>query len=157
MLRARLELAAGGDIVEAGAGRVLDGCFHADMRSVAARAGTEALTAAARRLGVEYSPVRLDDYDTGLDPADWREGWKTDEMSLSGVSDPRMTDRDYVALVERYLRADEEPATTELGGCLKAHASAELSLLGDLATHEDTGGLACPRLSGRLFPGNRSV
>lgn len=157
MLRARLELAAGGDTVEAGAGRVLDGCFHADTGSLATRAGVETLTAAARGLGVEFSPVRLDDYDTGLDPADWREGWETDEMSLSGVSDPRMTDRDYAALVEQYLRADEELAATELGECLKAHASAELLLLGELATHEDTGGLACPRLSGRLPPGNRSA
>lgn len=157
MLRTRLALAAEGDTVEAGAGRVLDGCFHADTGSLATRAGAETLTAAARRLGVEHSPVRLDDYDIGLDPADWREGWETDEMSLSGVADPRMTDRDYATLVERYLRADEELATTELGGCLKAHASAELPLLGELATHEDTGCLACPRLSGRLPPGNRSA
>jgi hypothetical protein len=149
-LRARLDAAAGDGVVDPGAGAVLDGCFHADAGRVAARAAAETLTAAARELGVETDPVRLDDYDIGDDPADWREGWNTDDRPISGPSDPRMTDRDYAALVERYLGADDSVAAAALGNCLKAYASADLSLLGDLATDDATGRLACSRPAGRL-------
>jgi hypothetical protein len=149
MLRARLELAAGGDVVDEGGGAVLDACFHADLARVANRAGDGTLTATARRLGIEHAPVRLDDYETGLDPVNWRDESKASESALSDVSDPRMIDRDYAVLVERYLGTDDESAAaTELGRCLKAYASADLPLLEELAAHDATAQLGCPRSAG---------
>ncbi len=145
MLHARLGVAAEGDVVESGAKQVLADCFHADLHRTATRAGDDTLRATARRLGVEVSPVDLSDYDLRLDPADWRDGWETD------ASDSRMTDRDYTTLVERYLEADEESAaSTDLGRCLKAYASADVPLLQKLATGGAVGRLACPRLAESL-------
>ncbi len=152
MLHTRLKLAAEGDIIDAGAERVLDDCFHANMESVAARAGAHTVRDAAQQLGIDVNPVLLSDYDSGSDPADWREDWESDTVSLSDVSNPRMTDRDYATLVERYLGDEDESAvSTELGRCLKAYASADLSLLCELGTSDATDQLGCPQLSERLL------
>lgn len=148
MLRARLDRAAGGDVVDSGAAQVLDGCFHANLARVAARRGVETLWSAAERLGIEVSPVLVDDYDIGLAPADWREGWNTDDSPPSGDSDPRMTDRDYATLVQRYLdAADESPEVMELAQCLKAHVRAEWSLLREVVASGAVDRLACSRLA----------
>ena len=130
---------------------MLEECFHADAERVAVRARADTLVEAAQQLGIETGPVLLDDYDTGLNPADWRENWAMETTPLSNVSDPRMTDRDYSALVERYLGAEDESVdSAQLAQCLKAYASADLGLLRELATEGTVAQLGCPRLSGRL-------
>ena len=150
MLHARLALAAGGDIIDAGAQRVLDGCFHANVTSVAVRADSDTLEQAARQLGIETSPVSLGDYDIGSDPVDWREDWAMGTTTLSDSSDPRMSDRDYATLVERHLGADgESTELTQLSRCLKTYASADLELLCDLVTDGVADRLGCPRLTER--------
>ncbi|ESS05480.1 MAG: hypothetical protein A07HB70_02524, partial [uncultured archaeon A07HB70] len=132
MLRTRLVSAAEGDVVGGGADRVLDGCFHAELAAVAARAGADTLGDAARQLGVEFGPTLLDSYDLGTDPA-----------SLSGG---RMSDRDYATLVERYLGAeDDSPAA--LGRCLKDYASEDLGLLRGVTASGAADRLACSRLT----------
>jgi hypothetical protein len=152
MLQARLDRAAGGDIVDAGAAQVLDGYFHANLSRVAARRNLDTLRSAAERLNIERSPVSLDDYDIGLDPVDWREGWKIDDSSLSSDSDPRMTDRDYATLVEQYLGTDEEShRTAELARCLKAYVRADWSLLCAVVASDAVDKLACSRLATRLY------
>jgi hypothetical protein len=152
LLYRRLTKVSGGDIVAAGSERVLSGCFHATPESVAVRTGADTLAEAAGRLDIESDPVRLSDYDIGIDPVDWREGWETDSMPVSDVSDPRLTDRDYTALVERYLGTDNGSAdSAELARCLKAYASADLGLLRDLTTHGAMDRLGCLRLSGHLL------
>jgi hypothetical protein len=150
MLHARLALAAEGDIIDAGAQRALEGCFHADLTRVVVRAETDTLETAARQVGIETSPVSLDDYDIGSDPADWREDWAMDTVALPDVSDPRMSDRDYATLVERYLGAEGESAElAQLSRCLKRYASADLDLLCALVTEGATDRLGCPQLAGR--------
>lgn len=152
LLDTRLDAAADGDIVDDGAPGALDGCFHADLRRVADRMGLDTLGTVAQRLGIESSPVRLDSYDLGAEPADWRANWDIDDTPLSGVSDPQMTDRDYAFLVERYLGDEDESVTApELSRCLKAYASAELSVLRELGTDDAVCGLGCPRLGGRAL------
>ncbi len=151
MLHARLDRAAGGDVVDSGAERVLDAQFHANLERVAAREELDTLGSAAERLDIETSPVSLADYDIGLDPVDWRDGWEVDTLSLSSVSDPRMTDRDYATLLERYLDADDGSlGATELARCLKAYAGSDCSLLCTLVASDAADQLACPRLAGRL-------
>jgi hypothetical protein len=151
LLYQRLALAGEGDVVATGAERVLEECFHGDAERVAVRAGADTLVEAAQQLGIETGAVLLDDYDTGLDPADWRENWAIETTPLSDVSDPRMTDRDYSALVERYLDAEDESVdSAQLAQCLKAYASADLGLLRELVTEGTVAQLGCPRLSGRL-------
>jgi hypothetical protein len=160
MLHARLALAAEGDVVDAGAAEVLDDCFHANLWRVAARAGAGTLDEATGQLDIEVSPVSLDDYDIGVDPADWREDWETDVDSLSGVSDPRdprMSDRDYATLVERYLTVEDETMeSAQLANCLKTYASADVSLLRELVTRGVADQLACPRLAGYRLHRDRS-
>lgn len=148
----RLALASGGDIVATEAEQVLDGCFHANAESVAARAEADTLAEAARRLDIDYTPVLVSDYDIGIDPPDWRENWESDSTSLSDLSDPRMTDRDYTTLVERYLGAEDDSVdSAQLAHCLKAYASADLGLLCELVTHGTMDQLGCPRVSGHLL------
>lgn len=126
--------------------------FHATADSVAVRTGADTLVEAARQLDIEADPVLLSDYEIGINPADWRQGWKIDNTSLSDVSDPQMTDRDYATLVERYLRVEREPVdSAALADCLKAYASADRSLLRELATHGAMDQAGCPRLSDRLL------
>jgi hypothetical protein len=150
MLYRRLKRASDDDVVATGAERVLDGCFHATPEGVAVRAGADTLVEAARQLGVEVEPVLLSDYDIGIDPVDWRE--EIDAMALDAVSDPRMTDRDYGALLERYLGAEAESIdSAELARCLKAYASADCGLLCSLVSHDTVGRLGCRRLSERLL------
>ncbi|MFT4945299.1 MAG: hypothetical protein ACI9K3_001246 [Halovenus sp.] len=147
LLGTRLDVAADGDIVDEGAAGALEGCFHADLRRVAARMGVDTLGAVAQQLGIEHSPVRLDSYDLGIAPADWRADWDIDDTPLSSVADPQMTDRDYAFLVERYLGDESESEhASEHSRCLKAHASAELSVLGELGADDAVGRLGCPRL-----------
>ena len=156
LLSQRLALAGAGDVVATGAEQVLERCFHADADRVAVRAGADTLAEAARQLGIETDPVLLDDYEIGLHPADWRE-WAIEPTPLSDISDPRMTDRDYSALVERYLGADDESVdSAQLAQCLKAYASADCSLLCALATDGTAAQLGCPRLSGRLSDRDQS-
>lgn len=64
------------------------------------------------------------------------------------LSDPRMTDREYPTLVERYLGADEgsvDPA--QLAHCPKPYASANLGPLGEFVAHGTMNRLGCPQLS----------
>jgi hypothetical protein len=137
MLYRRLTRAAGGDIVATGAERVLGECFHATTESVAVRADADTLVEAAHRLGIEVDPVSLGDLEV-------------DDTPLSDASDPRMTDRDYATLVERYLGAGGGSIDSgELAHCLKAYASADLHLLRELVAHGAMDRLGCPRLSGR--------
>jgi hypothetical protein len=151
LLHQRLALAGEGDVVATGAERVLGECFHANVDRVTLRAGADTLVEAAQQSGIETGAVHLDDYDTGLDPADWRENWAIETTPLSDVSDPRMTDQDYAALVERYLGAEDESVdSAQLGQCLKAYASADLDLLREFATEDTVAQLGCPRLFGRL-------
>ena len=150
LLYERLALAAEGDIVETGAERVLEGCFHANPERVVGRAEANTLVEVAQQLGIEAGPVCLGDYDTGLDPADWRANWALETTPLSDVSDPQMTDQDYSVLVERYLGAEDESVdSAQLAQCLKAYASADLDLLCGLVTAGAVAQLGCPRLSGR--------
>lgn len=151
LLYQRLALAGEGSVVATGVEQVLEECFHADAERVAVRAGADTLVEAAQQLGIETGPVLLDEYETGLHPTDWRENWAIETTPLSDVSDPRMTDRDYSALVERYLGAEDESMdSAQLAQCLKAYASADLSLLRELVTEGTTAQLGCPRLSRRL-------
>lgn len=147
LLYTRLAVAAGGDVIESGAQQVLGRCYHADLRGLTARLGVDSLADAAGQFGIDSNPVRLDDYDTGVDPAEWR-----DTSAAGGVSDPRMTDRDYAVLVERHL-ADEAVEPAALSRCLKTYAGAALPLLCELAGHGGVDRLGCPRLAGRLPPG----
>jgi len=148
LLHQRLRHASGGDTVAAGAERVLYDCFHATPESVATRAEADTLLEAARQLDIDVGPVLLSDYDTGVDPADWREDWEVDTVSLSDVSDQRMTDRDYTTLVEWYLGVgDVSVDAAQLGHCLKAYASADLGLLRGLVAQGTIDQLGCPRLS----------
>jgi hypothetical protein len=150
LLSQRLALAGEGDVVATGAEQVLEGCFHADPERVVGRAEANTLLEVAQQLGIEAGPVRLGDYDTGLDPADWRANWALETTPLSDVSGPRMTDQDYSVLVERYLGAgDESVDSAQLAQCLKAYASADLDLLRGLVTAGAVAQLGCPRLSGR--------
>jgi hypothetical protein len=152
LLYQRLTRASGGDAVAAGAEQVLHRCFHATTAGVAARAEVDTLVEAADQLDVEVDTVLLSDYDIGIDPADWREDWEIDSTSLSDVSDPQMTDRDYTALVEQYLGVENESVdSAQLARCLKAYASADLTLLRELVTHGAMDRLGCPQLSDRLF------
>jgi hypothetical protein len=151
MLYTRLALAAEGELVDTGAERVLEECHHADPESVTVRAGADTLTGAARHLGIEVSSVLLDDYDIGVDSAEWREDREIDTPPASDVSDPRMTDQDYATLVERYLgTGDGSAESTQLGQCLNSYASADLALLCGLVTHGTLDRLGCPQLAGRL-------
>lgn len=148
MLQARLQLAAEGDIVDSDAKQVLGECYHGDLHRVATRAGDDTLREGARRLGIEASPVQLSDYDIHPDPAEWRDGWEIDQSVLNAGSDPRMTDRDYATLVERYLDpGDESTVSPDLGRCLKAYAGADIQLIHGLATSGAPDQLACPRLT----------
>ncbi len=148
ILQARLRVAAEGDIVDSGASQVLSECYHGDLHRVATRAGDDTLRESARRLGIEVSPVRLSDYDIRPDPAEWRDGWDLDQSVLQAESDPRMTDRDYATLVERYLDpGDESAVSADLGRCLKTYASADIQLIHDLTMHGAPDQLACPRLT----------
>jgi hypothetical protein len=62
-----------------------------------------------------------------------------------------MTDRDYSALVEQYLGAEDASVDSEqLAKCLKAYASADLGLLRELVTEGTVAQLGCPRLSERF-------
>ncbi len=150
LLSQRLALAGEGDVVATGAEQVLAGCFHADADRVAIRAETDTLVEAARQLGIDTGSVLLDDYETGLDPADWRANWAIETTPLSGPSDPQMTDRDYATLVERYLGAEDEAVdSAQLSDCLKAYASADLGLLRGLVTEGAVAQLGCPQPSGR--------
>jgi hypothetical protein len=152
LLHQRLTRASDGDIVATGAERVLDKCFHASTEGVAVRAEADRLCKAATQFDIEVDPVLLSDYEIGTDPADWRESWETDDMPFSDVSDPRMTDRDYATLVERYLSiADESVESGELGRCLKAYASTDLSLIRKLVASGAMDRLGCRQLSGRLL------
>jgi hypothetical protein len=152
LLYRRLAQASGGDVVGPGAERVLNGCFHATPESVAIGATADTVVEAARRRGIEVDPVLLDDYEIGIDPVDWRGDWEVDAMPLSAVSDPRMTDRDYATLIERYLGPDEGSVdSAQLARCLKAYASADLALLRGLVAHGTMDRLGCPRLSDRLL------
>ncbi|ERH01231.1 MAG: hypothetical protein J07HN6_02866, partial [Halonotius sp. J07HN6] len=118
LLYQRLKLAGDGDIIMSGAEQVVGDCFHADADRIAHRAGTDALAEFAQQVGIETNPVRLDDYDIGATPADWRQNWAIETTPLSDVVDPRMTDRDYSVLVERYLNAeDESVASAQLAQC----------------------------------------
>jgi hypothetical protein len=146
MLQARLAVAAGGDIVDASAERALEGLFGVNVASAAVRAGAGTLQAFADEVGVETDPVQLDGYDIRGAPADWRADIQTEGLPVSSLSDPRMIQRDYATLLERYLDDDQEASTTELGACLKAYASATVSTLGELVGHDATSALACRRL-----------
>ena len=147
LLYARLAVTAGGDVVESGAQHVLGRCYHADLGGLTARLGADSLADAAGQFGIESSPVRLDDYDTGLDPAEWR-----NTSAVGDVSDPRMTDRDYAVLVERYLAGEvAEPAA--LSACLKSYAGTALPLLCELSGYDAVDRFGCPRLAGQLPPG----
>jgi hypothetical protein len=151
LLYRRLALAGEGDVVPAGAEQALEQCFHADAARVVARAGANTLVEFAEQLGVETGAVRLGHYDVGLDPADWRDGWEIEPTPLSSVSDPQMIDRDYAALVERYLATGDGSANqTQLAQCLKAYASADLDVLHGLVRENVATQLGCPRLAGRL-------
>jgi hypothetical protein len=152
MLYRRLARASGGDVVATGAERALDECFYATTEGLATETGADTLGETARQLGIEFDPVLLGDYDIGVDPADWRVNWETDTTPLSDVSDPRMTDRDYATLVERYLGSDGDSAdSAQLARCLKAYASADLDVLRELVAHGTMDRLGCPRLSDRLL------
>ncbi len=142
LLRTRLVSAAEGDVVGAEAGRVLDECFHAELAAVAGRAAGDTLEDVARRLGVEFGATVLDSRDLDLesDPADRR-----GDVGPPSRSEGRMTDRDYAALVERYLGAEDGAA--ELGRFLKSYASDDLDLLCGLVGSGVADGLACPRLT----------
>lgn len=149
MLSTRLALAGEGDVVADGAARVLDDCFHVDVERVAVRTGAETVDDAARQLGIDIGPVSLDDYDIGVDPADWRQGWEIDSGPLSGVSDPRLSNRDYATLVERYLADEDGPMeSAQLADCLKAYASADGRLLREFVTRGIVDQLACQRVAG---------
>lgn len=158
MLQTRLAPAADGDVVDGGAERVLEGCFHANLEHLATGVGAGTLGEAAKQLGIEAGPVRLSEYDIGLDPDDWREDWERPLTSLADVSDPRMTDRDYAVLVERYLAAEGESVeSAQLGQCLKAHASVDLDVLCELATHDALDRVGCSQLTGRRLRQDSSV
>ncbi|ERH08500.1 MAG: hypothetical protein J07HX64_00241 [halophilic archaeon J07HX64] len=145
LLDTRLEAAVDGD----GAARALDGCFHADLDRVTDSTEVDSLGAVAQ---IEHSPVRLDSYDIGVEPTAWRADWDIDTTALETVSDPRMTDRDYAHLVELHLgETDESVASSALSQCLKAYASAELSLLCALGEADAVDRLGCPRLGARAF------
>ncbi len=147
LLHTRIDRAAGGGVINAGAERVLDSHFHADLRRATARAGADSLGAVANERDIEAGPVRFSDHNLGVDPADWRD----DPPSTTDTSDPRMTDRDYATLIEWYLDPDDEPAKPgELARCLKAHASRDLPLLRTIATSDAVGRIGCSRLGGRL-------
>jgi hypothetical protein len=158
MLRSRLALAAGGDVVAAGAEQVVDECFHATVESVAVRTGVDTDREAVQQLGAEAGPVLLSDYDIGSDPTDWREDWESDSMPFSERSDPRMADRDYTTLLEQYLRSEDKSGdSAQLAQCLKAYASADLSPLRELVTQGAVEQLACSRLAGGVSHQNNSV
>jgi hypothetical protein len=151
LLDTRLETAVDGDR----ATRALDGCFHADLDRVTDRTAVDSLGAVAQQMGIEHSPVRLDSYDIGVEPAAWRADQDIDDTGLTDVSDPRITDRDYAHLVELYLgETDEAVVSPALSRCLKAYASAELSLLCALGERDVVDRLGCPRLGDRA-PGER--
>lgn len=151
LLRARLAAVSGGEILDSDAVQVLEKCFHANLSRVPDRAGETGLAATAQRLGIDHDRVSLENYDTGLAPSEWREGWNLDDSTLSAVTDSRLTDRDYATLMERYLAADDEStATAELGRCLKAYASVDIPLLGALASEDALGALGCSRPARRV-------
>mgnify|MGYP006926869921 CR=1 FL=1 len=148
MLYQRLAQASGGDSIPAGAERALEGCFHATPERVPIGSEADTVVEAARQLDIEVDPVLLSDYDIGIDRADWRDG--VDATSPSDASDPRMTDSDYAALVERYLGPEDGSIDSgQLGRCLKAYASADLGLLRELVAHGTMDRLGCLRLSER--------
>lgn len=147
LLHARIDRAAGGDVINAGAEQVLDRHFHADLRRVTARTGVDSLQSVAGDPDIEAGPVRFSDYDLGGDPPDWRD----DQPSITDASDPHMTDRDYATLIEWYLDPDDETADPgELARCLKAYASRDLPLLRATAANDAVARIGCPRLVGRL-------
>jgi|APHM01.1.fsa_nt_gi hypothetical protein len=146
LLYQRLRLASEGDIITSGAEQSLGTCFHAAAGRVANRAGTNTLTELAQQFGIETSPVQISDYDTGLSPTDWRENWAIETTPLSDTSDTRMIDRDYSALLKRYLGAEDESIdTAQLAECLKDYASADLDLLRGLVTEGAVSQLGCRR------------
>jgi hypothetical protein len=147
MLQARIDGAAGGGVVNAEAGEVLEKHFHADLRRATDRAGVDSLGAIAHDPDTEAGPVRFSDYDLGVDPADLR----NDGPDITDVSDPRMTDRDYATLLEWHLDPDDETVEPgELARCLKAHASRDLPVLRAVATSDVVSQVGCSRLAGRL-------
>ena len=151
LLYQRLARASGGDVLAAGAEKVLHGCFHATTAGVAARSELDTLGEVAHQLDIEVDTVLLSDYDIGIDPEDWRENWAIDSTPLSDVADPRMTDRDYTVLVEQYLGIENESVdSTQLARCLKAYASADLALLRELVAHGAMDRVGCPKLSERV-------
>lgn len=151
LLSTRLALAADGDVVDTGAETVLDSCFHATTDHLLVRTQTDSITQAARKSDTETYPVSLDDFETGLSPADWRKDWDSMPEPLSTVSDPHMTERDYLTLVERYLGAtDESSETAVLGRCLKAFAGADCDRINGLVTAGVMDHVGCSRLAGRV-------
>jgi hypothetical protein len=154
LLRTRLAAAAGGDVLDAGAERVLSACFHATLERVAHRAGAQTVEETARRLGIEESPVVLAEYDIGVEPAEWRADSGDGTDARPEVSDPQMSDRDYATLVEWYLGAGEQSVNSaQLAECLKAYVSCDLDLLAGVVADGAADGLGCPRLAGGLPKG----
>ncbi len=151
MLYQRLALAADGEIIDSGATHVLDDCFHASIDRIAGRRESETVMGAAQKLDIAANPVSLDSHNIGINLADWRGEWKELPETLSTVSDPRMVDRDYATLVERYVGAEDESAdSSQLAQCLKAYASADLELIRGFAAHGSLDQLGCPRIAGRI-------
>lgn len=150
MLYQRLALAADGEIIDSGARHVLDDCFHASIDRIAERTESETVMRAAQKLDIAANPVSLDNHNIGINPADWRGEWKKLPEALSTVSDPRMVDRDYATLVERYVGAEDELADlSQLAQCLKAYASADLELIRGFAAHGSLDQLGCLQIAGR--------
>jgi hypothetical protein len=150
MLYHRLTQASGGNIVETGAARVLEGCFHATTERIPIRLESDTIVEAAHQLGIEFDPVLLSDYNIEVDRTDWRD--EVDSMPLSDVSDPRMTDDDYVTLVEQHLGPEDGSVdSAQLAHCVKAYASADTGLICELVTRGTMDQVGCLQLSERLL------
>ena len=149
MLYDRVALAAEGEIIDSGAERVLDDCFHVTTEQVAIRTGADTVIQAARQMNIDVSSVLLDNYDIGIEQTDWRDDWEALPETLPSASVPRMTDQDYEVLLERYF--DDESSSgdsAELARCLKAYASADLELIRGLIAQGVMDRLACSRVAG---------
>ena len=152
LLHARTDRAAGAGVIRPGAEQALTAHFHANLDRITARTGADSLREATD-LDAGAGPVRLEEYDLAVDPADWRRESSVDGLPITDASDPQMTDHDYAKLLESHLDAgDDTTGSAALARCLKAHASRHLPLLRGVATGDSAGQVGCPSLAGR-FPG----